>query len=287
MRGLLLLGARLAAGLRAFTAAPAPRPAAHVRNGSHFVLLTGWDAATAAFAVRDPFYNVSSYAYDDMSDVITYKLVQPVLQPVIPRPYPVFKQCDPRWGNTTMVRASALRRHATDGRLSTRSRAGAQDDLQRGLPHVLDEHGPQCARHSRGRAARGQPRLVQRLASAERRVGAGRQGRQGRGCGWMWASRRGPIHDPSHPSSRPRHRYDDDDDLLEEEVYKISPQHVAWPDDAMHKTNDLPLAAIQQYLYQGAQGAARSRRGRSAPPSAPLTVARPSPPLQDGPSLPT
>jgi len=46
---------------------------AHVRNNSHFVLLTG-SQSDSTFEVNDPFYNKTSYEYDDISDVISYSI---------------------------------------------------------------------------------------------------------------------------------------------------------------------------------------------------------------------
>lgn len=67
---------------------------AHVHNNSHFVLLVGVDstASEEAFLVHDPFYNSTSYPYANISDIIRFKIDV----------YPVYKQCDPRWGNVTM-----------------------------------------------------------------------------------------------------------------------------------------------------------------------------------------
>jgi hydroxymethylpyrimidine/phosphomethylpyrimidine kinase len=46
---------------------------AHVRNRSHFVLITGYDANNSTFFyVNDPFYNVSTYMYDTVSDLLVY-----------------------------------------------------------------------------------------------------------------------------------------------------------------------------------------------------------------------
>lgn len=75
---------------------------AHVHNRTHFVLLTGWNAAESNFFVNDPFYNSTTYEYDDIADIIIYKINNRG-SPVIPTQYPLYKQCDPRWGNDTMV----------------------------------------------------------------------------------------------------------------------------------------------------------------------------------------
>ena len=46
---------------------------AHVRNKTHFVLVTGY-ASVGNFTVLDPFYNATSYSFDSMSDVIVYSM---------------------------------------------------------------------------------------------------------------------------------------------------------------------------------------------------------------------
>eukprot|EP00456_Euglypha_rotunda_P020516 TRINITY_DN17900_c0_g1_i6.p1 TRINITY_DN17900_c0_g1~~TRINITY_DN17900_c0_g1_i6.p1 ORF type:complete len:140 (-),score=24.17 TRINITY_DN17900_c0_g1_i6:11-430(-) len=48
---------------------------AHVRNNTHFVLLTGWDPDVAnTFYVNDPAYSSTTYSYNDISDVILYQM---------------------------------------------------------------------------------------------------------------------------------------------------------------------------------------------------------------------
>ena len=55
---------------------------AHVRKNSHFVLLTqAADKTAKRFRANDPYFNEKSYAYTDMSDVITYKVL-PHVEPV-------------------------------------------------------------------------------------------------------------------------------------------------------------------------------------------------------------
>jgi hypothetical protein len=53
---------------------------AHVRNNTHFVLLTGWDSdfQQPAFYVNDPGFNQTVYEYSDISDVILYSYVPEV-----------------------------------------------------------------------------------------------------------------------------------------------------------------------------------------------------------------
>lgn len=66
---------------------------AHVRNKSHFVLLIKPLADGSGYFVHDPFFNVSSYTYDDISDTIRWKWVR----------YPLYKQCNSTsWGNNPM-----------------------------------------------------------------------------------------------------------------------------------------------------------------------------------------
>lgn len=75
---------------------------AHVRNGSHFVLLTSWDTTRGAFAAQDPYYPTAFYRYDEISDVLLYEILPPEGAEV-PRPYRVYKQFDYRWGRDTMI----------------------------------------------------------------------------------------------------------------------------------------------------------------------------------------
>mgnify|MGYP001041095118 CR=1 FL=1 len=50
-----------------------PIAIAHVRNKTHFVLLTGVDSQYPdRFYVNDPFYSVTYYSYNDIADIITY-----------------------------------------------------------------------------------------------------------------------------------------------------------------------------------------------------------------------
>ena len=65
----------------------------HVRSGSHFVLATGYDPSTDSFTVNDPGFNETSYAFEEMSDVLIYSAF-PVDTASIPRPYPLFEQFD-------------------------------------------------------------------------------------------------------------------------------------------------------------------------------------------------
>jgi hypothetical protein len=80
---------------------------AHVRNRSHFVLLTGVSETQASngkkhvrFVANDPFFKTDSYLFTEIADIITYK----VIKPVVPKAFPWYSQCDGRWGQKTMVR---------------------------------------------------------------------------------------------------------------------------------------------------------------------------------------
>ena len=67
---------------------------AHVRNGTHYVLLTGWDDSQGTFTAHDPaMFNQTQVKYDEFSDAIVYA----VAPTAPPRPYPLFKQFDYRW----------------------------------------------------------------------------------------------------------------------------------------------------------------------------------------------
>jgi hypothetical protein len=50
---------------------------AHVQNRSHFVLLTNYvGTGSGNFTVNDPYYNMTNYMYQDISDIIMYALLQ-------------------------------------------------------------------------------------------------------------------------------------------------------------------------------------------------------------------
>eukprot|EP01087_Luapelamoeba_hula_P010310 TRINITY_DN2725_c0_g1_i1.p1 TRINITY_DN2725_c0_g1~~TRINITY_DN2725_c0_g1_i1.p1 ORF type:complete len:200 (-),score=28.18 TRINITY_DN2725_c0_g1_i1:84-683(-) len=52
-----------------------PVTVAHVRNSTHFVLVTGWDSQDANMLyVNDPFFSSTFYYYDDISDVLSYHM---------------------------------------------------------------------------------------------------------------------------------------------------------------------------------------------------------------------
>lgn len=46
----------------------------HVRNRTHFVLLNGSEDYDNTFTVLDPFYNSTTYSYEDIYDAIVYKM---------------------------------------------------------------------------------------------------------------------------------------------------------------------------------------------------------------------
>lgn len=45
--------------------------------------------------------------------------------------------------------------------------------------------------------------------------------------------------------------YDDDNDFIEPVAVNINPDRIVWPDDAMHKTNDLDYDTVKEYLDAG------------------------------------
>jgi hypothetical protein len=80
---------------------------AHVHDKHHFVLLTGFNPASPdVFYVNDPFYNSTWYPYANISDIILYQVLQRELElpktAIVPRYYPLFKQCNSSWGNNVM-----------------------------------------------------------------------------------------------------------------------------------------------------------------------------------------
>lgn len=77
---------------------------AHVRHATHFVLLTGV-ASNGSFTVHDPYYNQATYSWDDMADMIVYRVVpkKDRSETRFPQDYPLFKQCNASWANDVMV----------------------------------------------------------------------------------------------------------------------------------------------------------------------------------------
>jgi hypothetical protein len=67
---------------------------AHVQNQTHFVLLTG-TASPGVFTVNDPFFNLTTYTYADIHDIIMYQILPSPHSDNIPKVYPLYKQCDP------------------------------------------------------------------------------------------------------------------------------------------------------------------------------------------------
>eukprot|EP01089_Gocevia_fonbrunei_P013081 TRINITY_DN324_c0_g1_i1.p1 TRINITY_DN324_c0_g1~~TRINITY_DN324_c0_g1_i1.p1 ORF type:complete len:202 (+),score=41.30 TRINITY_DN324_c0_g1_i1:85-690(+) len=54
-----------------------PIAIAHVRNRTHFVLLTGYyDSNNSTLDVNDPYYESDSYDYSQIADIITYELAK-------------------------------------------------------------------------------------------------------------------------------------------------------------------------------------------------------------------
>jgi len=48
---------------------------AHVRNKTHFVLLTGWDTSDpSTFTVNDPGFDQDTYTWDEMADILLYSM---------------------------------------------------------------------------------------------------------------------------------------------------------------------------------------------------------------------
>lgn len=57
------------------------------------MLLTGV-AGSDEFLVNDPFYNVSTYVYGDIHDIIMYNVLPVPLAVNVPKSYPLYKQCN-------------------------------------------------------------------------------------------------------------------------------------------------------------------------------------------------
>jgi DNA-binding beta-propeller fold protein YncE len=72
---------------------------AHVKNGTHFVLVTSINIFTNEVYVLDPYFNTTTYNYDSISGALVYTMKHRE----IPVQYPTYKQCDAAWGNDIMV----------------------------------------------------------------------------------------------------------------------------------------------------------------------------------------
>ena len=165
---------------------------AHVRNSSHFVLLTAWNASAQMFDVLDPYYNATQYTYEDMSDVIIYSVL-PAERATVPKRYPLFQQFDYRWASDIMV-------------TKTVSAVGC---LMSSTSMALNGHSVQISK--------GMPSNPGSLNS------------------WL----------------RTHKGYDDSNDLYEERVPDIDPEHVGWVDEGMHRENDLSFAEVSALLEAG------------------------------------
>jgi hypothetical protein len=79
---------------------------AHVRNNTHFVLLTGVQGAPSdgIFTVNDPNKHGNTYTYAEIGDVLLYRTEAADQRPAVrlPQAYPLFKQCNASWGNDVM-----------------------------------------------------------------------------------------------------------------------------------------------------------------------------------------
>lgn len=74
---------------------------AHVRNNSHFVLLTAWNDGSKSFDVKDPGFDEVAYDFESISDVIMYSVIP--TDAYVPMRYPLFKQYDYQWKDDLMV----------------------------------------------------------------------------------------------------------------------------------------------------------------------------------------
>ena len=182
---------------------------AHVRNSSHFVLVTAWDAERGQFAVLDPFYAATHYPYAAMSDVIIYSVFPPRAH--VPKIYPLFKQADYRWGKDV---------------IHTKTIA-AVGCLMSSTAMALHGHGI--------RIAHGVPRPLRGL----------------------------PITPGSFNSWCQGHGGLVGDDLEENAVPALDPEHIAWSEaGGMHRTNDLSVADVAARLAQGQPVIANVMGGR-------------------------
>jgi len=64
--------------LQSYIIAENPVVIAHVRNRTHFVLVTGFDSSNNqnTIYVNDPFFNVTYYLYEDIADALLYMVDQ-------------------------------------------------------------------------------------------------------------------------------------------------------------------------------------------------------------------
>jgi hypothetical protein len=188
---------------------------AHVRNRTHFVLLTGFvGAGSGVFTVNDPNAHNTTYTYAEMADILMYALLEagtapttattpsPSLlrgaprvasSPVVPFPYPLYKQCNTTWGNDVMLNETIC----------------AVGCLMSSTAMALAGHGITDA---------------------------------------------GVTIDPGTFNAwlRTHGGYEGQSDLIEDAVPAIDPAHVGWDDaGGMHRTNDVPFPQIQALVAKG------------------------------------
>lgn len=156
------------------------------------------------FDVNDPFYNTTVYAYDAITDVIAYAVhpaigsadedvaLTPPLGAQIPFYYPLYKQCDPRWGKDIIVSTTVC---AVGCLMSSTSMAIGG----KGIKISGDSSNP--------------------------------------GTLNSWLKTHGG--------------YTSGNDLIESVVPRVNPEHISWPSDAMHPTNNLPVTTIIELLKSG------------------------------------
>ena len=57
------------------------------------MLLTG-TASPGVFYVNDPFFNSTTYTYEEIHDIIMYNILPTPATENTPKSYPLFKQCN-------------------------------------------------------------------------------------------------------------------------------------------------------------------------------------------------
>lgn len=181
---------------------------AHVRNRTHFVLLTGY-AGGDNFTVNDPGFTQYQYTYGDISDIIMYTINPPAIgkngaagrllkrsvrsglveSPVIPKIYPLFSQCDPAWGGNMMENETIC----------------AVGCLMSSISMALNGHA---------------------ITISDDAANPGTFNT------WL----------------QDNNGYTSQSDLIESSVPALSPTHIMWTSNGMHTTNNVAMSVIESLL---------------------------------------
>lgn len=186
------------------------------------MLLTDYDADTDRFSVNDPGYSRTSYARSNVSDMLMYELLPSPNVSTVPLAYPLFKQCDPRWGPDLI-------------HVKTVCSVGC---LMSSTSMVLRERGvgiPAGTRAVSGGVVSGAAVSGTVVSGAAAALQSATPGTLNT---WLLANG-GYVGDT--------------DDLDEAAVVNLDPARIAWNDTtSMHRSNDIPWEGVVRLIDAGA-----------------------------------